>query len=93
MNKLFFSTTNLGKLKEAKDILKIDIEGISLEIDEIQSLDPVQIATKKALGYYSHIKQPLFVDDAALTFNALKQLPGPYMGDFIKALGVEGLLS
>ncbi len=92
MYKLFFGTTNESKLKEARDILKTDIEGISLSIDEVQSLDPIEVVTKKGLAYYSQIKHPLFVDDTSLIFNGLKQLPGTLIDYFFKSLNNEGLI-
>lgn len=33
----------------------------------------------------------LYIQDTALEFKALKGLPGPYIKDFLKALGHEGL--
>ena len=94
MNKILFATSNLNKLNEAREILQgIKIEGVDLKIDEIQSLDSVEVATKKARGYYEQLKKPLFVDDNALVFEELgNKLPGAYIGDFSKALNNEGLI-
>ncbi len=93
MNKLFFATSNKDKLAEAREILSdIEIESVDFKIDEVQSLDSIEVATKKAKSYFEQIKQPLFVDDNALIFDVLNKLPGPYIGDFSKALGNEGLI-
>jgi XTP/dITP diphosphohydrolase len=89
---LFFATTNEGKLKEARDILGVEIEGTPLEIDEIQSLDHVLVAKKKALAYFYELKKPVFIEDVSLSFEALKRLPGTYINDFSKELGNEGLI-
>lgn len=92
MRKIYFATTNEGKLKEAGEILKLDVVGIPLEIDEIQSLDLKEVAVKKARAYFKEIKKPLFVEDVGLSFEALGGLPGAYINDFSKALGNGGLV-
>jgi len=91
--KLFFATSNEGKLAEARAVLNnYEIEGTPLEIDEIQSLDTTKVATSKALMYYEKLKKMLFVEDVALIFNALGGLPGTYINDFSKAINNVGLV-
>jgi XTP/dITP diphosphohydrolase len=92
MKKVFFATTNEGKLKEAREILGIEVIGTPLEIDEIQSLDPLEVAVKKAKEYYQKLKKPIFIEDISFSFSALKGLPGTYINDFLKLLGNEGLI-
>ncbi len=93
MRKIFFGTNNEGKLKEARAILGIAIDGTDLEIEEIQSLDPIKVASFKAKNYFLILRKPVLVDDVSLTFNALGKLPGPYIKDFLEALGHAGLLA
>ncbi len=92
MNKLFFATTNEGKLREAREILGANIEGTPLEIEEIQSLDAKKVAIQKAKDYFKVLQKPIFVEDLSLTFNALNGLPGAYISDFLKAVENEGLI-
>lgn len=92
MNSLIFATGNKNKLAEAESILDIKIKGTSLEIPEVQSLDPVEVAIEKAKAYYEKIKKPLFVEDVSFVFNALNKLPGPYIDGFTKSLGNSGIL-
>src|SRR3990167_10568003 len=89
---MYFATTNQGKLKEASTILGVEVVGIPLEIDEIQSLDPIEVATKKARSYWSSLKKSLFVEDVALFIDSINGLPGTYIDAFMKALGNEGIL-
>ncbi len=91
MQKLIFGTTNENKLQEASQILGLPVEGIKLDVPEIQTLDQLKIATYKAKGYYQQLHTPLFVEDTGLIFHALNGLPGAYTSDFSKALGNEGL--
>lgn len=92
MDKLHFATINRGKLKEASDILNRRIIGIPGDIEEIQSMNLEKVASQKATGYYQVLKKPLFVEDVALSFSALKGLPGAYINDFSKVLGNDGLV-
>jgi len=91
MKKVYFATTNEGKLSEAEGILGINIKGISMDIDEVQSLNNVEVATKKATSYFDLVKKPVFVEDVSLTFNALGKLPGTLIDSFYKELGNRGL--
>jgi len=88
---LIFATSNPGKIKEAQEILGVKVNGTSLEIEEIQSLDPLKVALAKARAYFDALKEPLFVEDTSLSFEGLKGLPGPYISDMAKALGNSGL--
>lgn len=90
---IYFATTSQGKLNEARKLLGIDIQGCGLDIDEIQSLDPETVATKKAAAYFQELKKPILVEDVALTFEALEKLPGTYINDFFKVLGNHGLVN
>lgn len=92
MKKVYFATTNEGKLNEAKKILEMEVIGTPLEIDEIQSLDPEKVALRKARDYFEQIKKPIFVEDVSLSIEALNNLPGTYIDAFMKTLGNEGLI-
>lgn len=92
VRKIYFATTNEGKLAEARKILGIKIQSVSLEIDEIQSLDPVEVAVKKAISYYEALKKPIFVEDVSFSIVTLGNLPGPYIDAFMKALSNEGIV-
>lgn len=93
--KLIFATSNQNKIKEVSRILgsEIEVEGTSLEIDEIQSLNPVKVAEEKAKAYFKELRTPLIVEDTSLSFNGLNGLPGPYINDFSKALNNNGLIN
>ncbi len=71
----------------------INVRPVSLEIDEVQSLDRQEVALKKASAYYKKTKKTLFVEDVSLEFSALNGLPGTYIDSFSRALGNKGLIS
>lgn len=91
VNSIIFATGNKDKLREAEHILGIKVTGTELEVDEIQSLDPVKVAVRKARDCYKLLNKPLFVEDTIVTFTALNKLPGSYIKDFYESLGNEGL--
>ncbi len=92
MKKIYFATTNEGKLKEAREILGVEVVGTPLEIDEIQSLDLEEVAIKKARAYFEILKKPVFVEDVSLTIKAFGELPGPYIDAFMKSVGNKGII-
>ena len=91
MDKLIFATGNKGKLEEAEIILGRKLVATDLEVDEIQSLDGTEVATKKARAYFKELKKPIFVEDSVGSFKAIHPLPGPYIKDFWKVFGNQGL--
>lgn len=42
------------------------------------------------LSPLDQIRGPVITEDTALGFTALKELPGPYIKDFMKAVGHDG---
>lgn len=92
MRKLFFATTNENKLKEAREILGIGIEALELQVDEVQTLDPIECVEKKAKTAFLQAKRPILVEDTSLFIKAWGKLPGVFIDYFMKSLGNEGIL-
>lgn len=89
-----FVTGNVKKLEEVKAILggkfprpvviqNLDLPELQGEIDDI--------CVKKCKEAVKEIEGPVLVEDTCLCFNALKNLPGPYIKWFLQKLGPEGL--
>lgn len=91
MKRIIFATTNEGKLKEAREILKLEVEGLELKVDEVQTLDPVECVEKKAEAAYKIVQRPILVEDTSLFFEALNGLPGVFIDYFMKTLDNNGL--
>ncbi|KAA8572862.1 hypothetical protein MFRU_003g00420 [Monilinia fructicola] len=89
---LNFITGNKNKLIEVKAILgdTIDLQSQSLDLVEIQGTIE-EISSDKCRRAAEIIKGPVLVEDTCLCFNALKELPGPYIKWFMQALGHDGL--
>lgn len=92
MNKLFFATTNANKLKEAREVLGIEVEPLELQVDEVQTLDPIECVKKKAKSAFLQARRPILVEDTSLFINAWGRLPGVFIDYFMKSLGNEGIL-
>ena len=89
--KLYFVTSNKGKIEEAKAILGFPIEIAELELDEIQSLDLEKIIIKKAEEAFKIIKKPLIVDDVAFHVKAWNGFPGAFI-KYLREAGGNDLL-
>jgi len=86
-------TGNAQKLNEAARILKKhELINESIDIPEFQGTSK-EIVIAKAKLAYQKLKKPCFVDDTSLCFNAWNGLPGPYIKDFLRFVGVEKLPS
>lgn len=84
MTDLTFITGNQNKADFLAKWLGMQIPHQKVELDEIQSLDLPEVVEHKARQAYGLVKQPVLVEDVALTFAALKPLPGPLIKWFEK---------
>jgi XTP/dITP diphosphohydrolase len=84
MLKIVFATGNNRKLAEARAACKdfnIHVEQMTVEINEIQHHDPVEIAKHKAAEAYRLVKSPVVINDTSWSMPSLKGFPGGYMKD------------
>jgi len=88
---IIFVTGNLNKLRECQDILHtFRIVNKKIELPEVQG-EPEFVLMEKAKYAALKLKEPCFVDDTSLCFDAWKGLPGPYIKYFLEKLGVDRL--
>lgn len=92
MKPLYFATSNKQKVAEAQAILQVPIEEISLELDEIQSLNLEQIVRHKVAQAFEKVKEPVFVDDVGFEVNAWNGFPGPFIKFLLDSGGNELLI-
>ena len=91
MNELTFITSHPKKAEEIGRYLNYPVIHHSLDLAEIQSLDPLQVITAKAQEAFKALNRPILVEDFSLQFEALGQLPGPLIKWFLKELSQKGL--
>ena len=93
-----FITGNKRKLAEFMDIMqsaaladRYEITHQPISLDELQGT-PEVIATKKVIEATKHCDTAVLVEDVSLMCNAFNGLPGPYIKDFMLAVGTTGLV-
>jgi inosine triphosphate pyrophosphatase len=91
MQDLTFITGNENKARYLALWLGSDIPHHSLELDEIQSLDPEEVVGHKVRQAYEAMHRPVLVEDVSLTFTAMGRLPGTLIKWFLEEVGPEGL--
>ena len=73
---LYFVTSSRNKFLEAKEILKMPLKQISLDLPEIQAIEVDDILRSKAKLAYKKIQKPCLVEDTGLYIRALNGFPG-----------------
>ncbi|MDH5543645.1 MAG: RdgB/HAM1 family non-canonical purine NTP pyrophosphatase [Nitrospinota bacterium] len=92
-NRLILVTGNENKLREARQILGIDIaQGKAKELHEIQTISVAEAVRHKAEEAYEQLKTPLLVEDSGLVINVWNGLPGALIKWFEEAVHNEGIL-
>ncbi|WP_188316796.1 non-canonical purine NTP pyrophosphatase [Solihabitans fulvus] len=86
-----FVTGNPGKAEQLGYHLSIPVAHQDVDLLEIQSLDPHDVAEHKAREAYRVLGSPVLVEDTSLTFHALGRLPGPLIKWFLTELENSGL--
>lgn len=77
IKRLVLVSGNKAKTGEVERILGIPIETLSVEIDEIQSMDPEKITLHKLNQAYDIVKKPVIVDDVSFEVEVWNGFPGP----------------
>ena len=91
MKEIIFITGNEDKFREFKEIITtVKLKRKKLDLPELQGT-PKEIVKEKAQLACKITKKPCFVDDTSLCFDAWGCLPGPYIKDFLKYMGIHKL--
>ncbi|MFA4640860.1 XTP/dITP diphosphatase [Pyrococcus kukulkanii] len=93
--KIFFVTSNIGKVKEAKAFLEplsIEIEPLKISYPEIQA-DSLEDVVKFGIEWLKdRIPGYFFIEDSGLFIEALNGFPGVYSAYVYKTIGLDGIL-
>ena len=89
------ATTNRNKLDEFRRILPdVEIVGLRLDIEEIQSLDPYKVAARKAIeAYKANDYNPILVEETSLALRGLGGRPGTYIKDFCEEAEMRRMIA
>ncbi|AHB41885.1 Ham1 family protein [Candidatus Saccharibacteria bacterium RAAC3_TM7_1] len=84
MVKPVFVTGNPNKTTYFSKLIGIEFDHHKLDLGEIQSTDLRKITEDKARRAYDILRRPILVEDVGLFFNALGNLPGPFIKFFVE---------
>ncbi|GCE50214.1 inosine triphosphate pyrophosphatase [Thermosporothrix hazakensis] len=90
MKPLFFLTGNKHKLAEVRALIP-HVEGIDMDLPELQEIDPHTIIAAKLREAQKHHPGSFIVEDTSLFLEGMNGLPGPLVKWFLKTVGVEGI--
>lgn len=85
MKQFTFVTGNEKKARYLSKLLGLSVERHKVDLDEIQTTDVSQLIEHKAKQAYAELGTPVLVEDQSLVFNALGNLPGPFIKFFIES--------
>jgi len=90
--KLVFVTGNENKLSQVREFLgdAVELESVNLDLPEIQGTME-EIAKDKCRRAADILQKPVLVEDTSLSFNAMGEMPGPYIKWFLTELGPDNL--
>lgn len=88
-----FITGNQSKADYLSNFIGHQIDHIKLNLDEIQSTNLKEIAEHKVRQAYEVLKQPVVIEDVALEFHALGNLPGPFIKFFVDQMPLDVICS
>ncbi len=86
-------TGNKNKFEDLRVALApMQVTHMSLDLDEIQALDPKQIIEHKLRQAHLQVPNTEFlIDDRSLSVEGLNGLPGPFVKWFLETVGAEGI--
>lgn len=85
MKDAVFVTGNPEKAANFAKHMGMDVAHQSAELDEIQTLDADELVEHKARQAYGQIGRPVLVEDVSFVYEALGELPGPFVKFFVIA--------
>lgn len=95
ITRLAFVSSNEEKFREIRDSLAscgVETKRVALDVPEIQSLDPAQVAAYKARAAYATLgTQAVLVEDTGLAIVPWKGFPGALIKWVLATVGEEGL--
>ena len=95
MKKIYFATSNQGKVKNAQEALEplgYEIEQVAIELAESRSEDPAEIVLEKAKQAYAILGKPVMVEDSGFFIRALGGFPMTHIKFSLKSLGIKNIM-
>ena len=80
--KITLITSHQGKADQVSKMLSYPVSHKSLELHEIQSLDPKEVIEHKVSEAFKLLKAPVLVEDTSIVIEEFGALPGPFIKYF-----------
>lgn len=90
--KLTFVTGNPDKLREASEILGVNLRQAAVDLEELQTINVEDLIVHKAEEAYKKLRCPVIVEDTGLVFRAWNGLPGALVKWFQKTVDNAGMV-
>lgn len=89
-----FVTSNLGKVREFRQILEpeIKVNHIKISYPELRNDNPEEIAEQSAEMLANKLKKTIVVEDSGLFVRALNDFPGTCSAYIHKRIGLRGII-
>jgi len=87
---ILFITGNKDKLREVQALIP-NVQGVDMDLAEIQEIDAQKIITAKLAEAQKHHSGAFMVEDTSLSLDAMNGLPGSLVKWFVKSIGIEGI--
>jgi non-canonical purine NTP pyrophosphatase (RdgB/HAM1 family) len=84
-------TGNVHKAEEARRIAGFELETVTVDLPEIQSLSLEEVLEAKAQEAWERIRRPLVVDETGLDLACFGGFPGPLIKWMLQATGAAGI--
>jgi len=93
MKEILLITGNKNKLEEWLRLVpaEIELKSIDIDLEELQSDDPIEVVTAKAHKAFEVADKPVIVEDISASMDSLNGLPGPFVKFFVKRMGPDTL--
>ncbi len=91
LDDLVFVTSNLGKLREAEEVLGHPLAHHALDLAELQSLSLEEVVRAKARAAWERLRTPVLVEDTGLELAGLGGFPGPLVRWLLASVGAAGI--
>jgi non-canonical purine NTP pyrophosphatase (RdgB/HAM1 family) len=86
-----FVSSQTKKLTEYQLLVDFELPWENLSLNEIQSMDLVEIVRKKVVEASNSLHKPVWTEDTGLYLNTWNGLPGPFIKWFLANVGPEGI--
>ncbi len=88
---IILATSNDHKVKAIQSVLDRQVQHITLDLSEIQTINVGEVIEQKARSAYHLVGKPVLVEDTSLSFHAWNGLPGALIRWFVDTVGNEGI--